>query len=125
MSALEYTANDGAGLVAAIRARRVSARTITEAALAQIGKRGPAVNAFTTVLAAQARADADRVDAMSAAGRDPGPLAGLPFAVKTCSTSPASPRWPARRSTPSARLLRVTRRRWRPCGGPARCWWAR
>jgi AtzE family amidohydrolase len=82
MSALDYTASDGAGLVAAIRAGRVSAREITEAALAQIGKRGPAVNAFTTVLPAQARADADRVDATRAAGRDPGPLAGLPFAVK-------------------------------------------
>ena len=82
MSALDYTASDGAVLVAAIRARRVSAREVTEAALVQIGKRGPAVNAFTTVLAAQARADADRVDATRAGGRDPGPLAGLPFAVK-------------------------------------------
>jgi AtzE family amidohydrolase len=82
VSALDYTASDGVGLVAAIRAGRVSAREITEAALAQIGERGPAVNAFTTVLPAQARADADRVDATHAAGRDPGPLAGLPFAVK-------------------------------------------
>jgi AtzE family amidohydrolase len=82
VSALDYTASDGVGLVAAIRGRRVSAREITEAALAQIGKRGPGVNAFTTVLAAQARADADRIDATSEAGRDPGPLAGLPFAVK-------------------------------------------
>ena len=82
MSRADYVASDGVGLTAAVRARRVSARAVAEAALAQIATRGPAVNAFTTVLAEQARADADRVDAALAAGRDAGPLAGLPFAVK-------------------------------------------
>ena len=82
MSPVEYTAADGVGLAAAVRAGRVSAREVTDAALARIATRGPAVNAFTTVLAAQARADADRVDAALAARRDPGPLAGVPFAVK-------------------------------------------
>src|SRR6185295_16324013 len=78
----EYVASDGLGLATAVRAGRVSARAVTDAALAQIAARGPAVNAFTTVLDEQARADADRVDAAIAAGRDAGPLAGLPFAVK-------------------------------------------
>jgi AtzE family amidohydrolase len=82
MSRTDYLASDGVGLTAAVRARRVSARAVTEAALARVATRGPAVNAFTTVLAEQARADADRVDAALAAGRDAGPLAGLPFAVK-------------------------------------------
>ena len=82
MSRADYVASDGVGLTAAIRGRRVSARAVAEAALAQVATRGPAVNAFTTVLAEQARADADRVDAALAAGRDAGPLAGLPFAVK-------------------------------------------
>jgi AtzE family amidohydrolase len=82
MSLAYYTAADGLGLAAAIRAGRVSAREVTDAALARIGARDPAVNAFTTVLERQARADADRVDAAIATGRDPGPLAGLPFAVK-------------------------------------------
>jgi AtzE family amidohydrolase len=82
MSRADYVASDGIGLIAAIRARRVSARAVTEAALAQVATRGPAINAFTTVLAEQARGDADRVDAALAAGGDPGPLAGLPFAVK-------------------------------------------
>jgi len=82
MSRDEYLGSDGLGLSAAVRAGRVSARAVTEAALARIATRGPAVNAFTTVLAEQARADADRVDAAIAAGRDAGPLAGLPFAVK-------------------------------------------
>jgi AtzE family amidohydrolase len=82
MARADYVASDGLGLTAAIRAGRVSARAVADAALAQIARRGPAVNAFTTVLAEPARADADRVDAAIAAGRDPGPLAGLPFAVK-------------------------------------------
>ena len=82
MSRADYVASDGVGLSAAVRAGRVSARAVAEAALAQIATRGPAVNAFTTVLAEQARADADRVDAAIAAGGDAGPLAGLPFAVK-------------------------------------------
>ncbi|HSL49280.1 MAG TPA: AtzE family amidohydrolase [Candidatus Deferrimicrobiaceae bacterium] len=82
MGAADYLAADGLGLAAAVRAGRVSARAVTEAALGRISARGPAVNAFTTVLAEQARADADRVDRAIASGRDAGPLAGLPFAVK-------------------------------------------
>jgi len=82
MSRADYVASDGVGLTAAVRAGRVSARAVAEAALAQIAARGPAVNAFTTVLAEQARADADRVDAAIVAGGAAGPLAGLPFAVK-------------------------------------------
>jgi AtzE family amidohydrolase len=82
MGAADYLAADGLGLATAVRAGRVSARAVTEAALGRISARGPAVNAFTTVLAEQARADADRVDRAIASGRDGGPLAGLPFAVK-------------------------------------------
>jgi AtzE family amidohydrolase len=82
MGGAEYIAADGLGLVGAVRAGRVSARAVTEAALGRIAARGREVNAFTTVLAEQARAHADRVDAAIAGGRDPGPLAGLPFAVK-------------------------------------------
>jgi len=82
MSLADFTAADGLGLAAAVRAGRVSAREVTNAALTRIGAHDPAVNAFTTVLERQARADADGVDAAMAAGHDPGPLAGLPFAVK-------------------------------------------
>jgi len=82
MSRAEYVASDALGLAASIRAGRVRARAVTEAALAQIAARGPAVNAFTSVLPEQARTDAERVDAALAAGRDAGPLAGVPFAVK-------------------------------------------
>jgi AtzE family amidohydrolase len=82
MTELEYVGSDGLGLVAAIRARRVTARAVTEAALDRARTRGVAVNAFTAVLTEQARADADRVDEGLASGRDAGPLAGMPFAAK-------------------------------------------
>ncbi|AWN38081.1 AtzE family amidohydrolase [Methylobacterium radiodurans] len=69
----------GAGAVAeAVAAGRVSARTVTEATLARIAALDPAVNAFTDVTAARARARAEAVDA----GRVRGPLAGVPVAVK-------------------------------------------
>jgi AtzE family amidohydrolase len=67
---------------AAVRARRVTAGAITEAALARIAVTHARLNAFTTVTAARARAEAAAVDAALAAGRDPGPLAGVPYAVK-------------------------------------------
>jgi len=82
VSAFDYAAADGLALVEAVRARRASARDVCEAALARIAARDGAINAFTRVLTTQARADAQRVDATIAAGRDPGPLAGMPFAVK-------------------------------------------
>ena len=60
MSRAEYIGSDGLGLAGAVRAGRVSARQVAEAALARVAARGPAINAFSTVLAEQARADADR-----------------------------------------------------------------
>jgi AtzE family amidohydrolase len=66
----------------AVRAREQSAREVTQAALARIAARDPAINAFTRVLGEEALAAAAKVDATIAASRDPGPLAGVPFAVK-------------------------------------------
>ena len=74
--------NDAVGTAEAVRSRRSSAAEVTEAALRRIEQEDQRYNAFTEVLAAQARRDAARVDADIAAGREPGPLAGAPFAVK-------------------------------------------
>jgi len=68
--------------VAAIRAGRRTAVQVVEAALADIAARDATCNAFTEVTAPRARAEAAAVDAAIAAGRDPGPLAGVPYAVK-------------------------------------------
>jgi AtzE family amidohydrolase len=67
---------------AAIRAGRLKASDVAEQALADIAARDSRYNAFTEVTAARARAEAASVDAAIAAGRNPGPLAGVPFAVK-------------------------------------------
>jgi aspartyl-tRNA(Asn)/glutamyl-tRNA(Gln) amidotransferase subunit A len=60
----------------------ISARAVVDSALQRIAERDGALNAFTDVLAARARATAAAIDAERAAGRPPGPLAGVPFAVK-------------------------------------------
>jgi aspartyl-tRNA(Asn)/glutamyl-tRNA(Gln) amidotransferase subunit A len=66
----------------AVKDRKFSALDATEAALARIAKHDPVLNAFTEVTAERARAKARAVDAALAAGKNPGPLAGVPFAVK-------------------------------------------
>ena len=53
-----------------------------EEALAAVAARDGELNAFLAVLGDEARAQADRVDAAVAAGHDPGPLAGVPVALK-------------------------------------------
>src|SRR5580700_6881794 len=66
----------------AVKGRKLSALSVTEAALARIAKYDPVLNAFTDVTAERARAKARAVDAAVAAGQNAGPLAGVPFAVK-------------------------------------------
>ena len=66
----------------AIRTGRVRARDGVEQTLADIAARDGTFNAFTEVTAKRARAEADAVDAVVADGRDPGALAGVPYAVK-------------------------------------------
>ena len=55
---------------------------VTQAALSRIETDDPRLGAFTAVTAERALAEAAQVDAVVAAGGDPGPLAGVPFAVK-------------------------------------------
>jgi len=78
---------NGAGLSAseiaqAVTGRKISALSATEAALARIAKHDPVLNSFTDVTADRARAKARAIDAAIAAGKNPGPLAGVPYAVK-------------------------------------------
>jgi 1-carboxybiuret hydrolase len=71
-----------AGIARAIAGRRMTAVSVTEAALARIAKHDPVLNSFTDVTADRARAKAKSIDTAIAAGQNPGPLAGVPFAVK-------------------------------------------
>jgi aspartyl-tRNA(Asn)/glutamyl-tRNA(Gln) amidotransferase subunit A len=65
-----------------VRAGTRSARSVTEAALAAVAAGDGELHAFLHVDAARALAVADRVDAAVARGDDPGPLAGVPVALK-------------------------------------------
>jgi aspartyl-tRNA(Asn)/glutamyl-tRNA(Gln) amidotransferase subunit A len=73
----------GARAVAtAVRSGQRSAREVTEEALASVAGRDGETHAFLKVLTDTALAEAAAVDAAVAAGRDPGPLAGVPVALK-------------------------------------------
>jgi aspartyl-tRNA(Asn)/glutamyl-tRNA(Gln) amidotransferase subunit A len=68
-------------IAAAVKARQVSAREVTKAAIARIEAMNPRLHAFTDQTFERALAEADAVDAMVAKGAAP-PLAGVPCAVK-------------------------------------------
>ena len=67
---------------AAIRGKQISSRELTEASLARIGVRDPALKAFIRLDAERALASADRADAALATGNPTGPLHGVPLAHK-------------------------------------------
>ncbi|MCL4291691.1 MAG: Asp-tRNA(Asn)/Glu-tRNA(Gln) amidotransferase subunit GatA [Acidimicrobiia bacterium] len=69
-------------IAAAVRRGDRRARDVVEESLARIAEGDPEVHAFLLVAADAARAAADAVDAAVRDGRDPGPLAGVPIAVK-------------------------------------------
>mgnify|MGYP003319715455 CR=1 FL=1 len=91
-------------LASEIRSGARSARTVLEEHLAAIDAREREVNAFNLVLADEARIAADAIDARVAAGEDPGPLAGVPVALKDNMCTRGVP------TTCSSRILEG----WRP-----------
>ena len=67
---------------ALLRAGAISCREIVDVYLARIERLDACLNAFVHVAGEQARAEAERLDREFAAGRDRGPLHGIPIAVK-------------------------------------------
>ncbi|MBI3262549.1 MAG: amidase [Acidobacteria bacterium] len=65
-----------------IRARRVSVTEVVIAHLARIEQINPQVNAICTLVADRARDEACAADRALASGVEPGPLFGLPIAIK-------------------------------------------
>ncbi len=82
LSAAGLLAGDAWDIAAAVRGGAVSAAAVTAAVLDRIARLNPVVNAFTDVTADRAREEAAALDARIAAGVAPGPLAGVPVAVK-------------------------------------------
>ena len=83
-------------LAAAVRSGERSARSVVEEHLETIRSGEPEIHAFNLVLADEALAAADEVDRRVAAGEDPGPLAGVPVALKDnmCTRGvPTTPPW--------------------------------
>jgi aspartyl-tRNA(Asn)/glutamyl-tRNA(Gln) amidotransferase subunit A len=69
-------------IVESIRAGETTAAEVVEHHLAVIDAGEPEIHAFNIVIADRARRRAAAVDAAIAAGGDPGPLAGVPVALK-------------------------------------------
>src|SRR5436305_6400712 len=77
----------------AVRRGELKAVEVLDECLTAIDAGNGALNAFVHLDPEPAREAADAVDQAVAAGRDPGPLAGLPFGVKDledCARMPTS-----------------------------------
>jgi aspartyl-tRNA(Asn)/glutamyl-tRNA(Gln) amidotransferase subunit A len=70
------------GVREAIAAKKISARELASEHYTRIGARNPELNAFLTLCQERAYAQAERIDAMVAAGEPLPPLAGVPMAIK-------------------------------------------
>lgn len=91
-------------IAADVRAGRVTARKVLEDHLARIDGREADIHAFNHVMADEARAAADAIDLEIGMGNDPGPLAGVPVALKDNMCTRGVP------TTCSSRILEG----WRP-----------
>ena len=89
---------------AVVRSGVRSAAAVIEEHLARVSERETEIHAFNLVLADEARAAAAALDARIAAGDDPGPLAGVPIALKDNMCTQGIP------TTCSSRILEG----WRP-----------
>ena len=69
-------------IATSVRAGERRAREVVEDALALVESGDGALHAFNNVLIEEALAAADEVDRRVVAGDDPGPLAGVPVALK-------------------------------------------
>ena len=74
--------NDSVAIAADLKSGSVSAKEIITNSLSAINQHNPNLNCFTTITSERAIAAAEKIDSQLARGENPGPLAGVPFAVK-------------------------------------------
>ena len=74
--------SDAWAIAEGVRSGTMRARQVVDEHLARIAAHEDRLHAFNLTMADEARSAADAVDAAVAAGRDPGPLAGVPIALK-------------------------------------------
>ncbi len=79
---VEINSASALALAASVRRGERRAAEVVEEYLAAIGRREGEVHAFNTLMDDSARRAADLIDRRVAAGEDPGPLAGVPVALK-------------------------------------------
>jgi aspartyl-tRNA(Asn)/glutamyl-tRNA(Gln) amidotransferase subunit A len=71
-----------AGVKAALAEKKISARELTSEFYKRIETRNPELNAYLKLAPERARKQADKIDALIAAGKPLPPLAGVPIAIK-------------------------------------------
>jgi aspartyl-tRNA(Asn)/glutamyl-tRNA(Gln) amidotransferase subunit A len=76
---LSYSAGE---LAAFVRSKEISPAELMEETLKRVESINPRLNAFVALRAEQALEESRRMTSQIAAGRDPGPLAGIPIGVK-------------------------------------------
>ena len=79
---IDFRTTSLADIAKAVRTKQISARELTQESLDRIQRYDPTYNAFVAVDGEKALTDAKALDDRIAAGEDPGPLAGIPLAVK-------------------------------------------
>jgi AtzE family amidohydrolase len=82
MTARNKFAEDIYQIASDVRSQRRSATAVVADALARIENLDGSLNCFTRVMVEEALEQAERLDRAIEEGQDPGPLAGVPFAVK-------------------------------------------
>jgi len=82
MTAPSTAPSPAADLAGSVRSGARRAQDVLEQYLAVVDERESEVHAFNLVLVDEARGQAAAVDELVASGRDPGPLAGVPIALK-------------------------------------------
>lgn len=82
MSLTDWEALDAIDLADGVRTKKWSALEITQAQLARIAQLEPRLQAYVTVTTERALEQAREIDRIVSSGGEPGPLAGVPLAVK-------------------------------------------